>query len=65
MELYEDGPHLSVGHEAWTVAATFAGGIQLVFFSSGAKYLQNSSRIQKISIKFASVMGLDVFYVTY
>ena len=31
------------------------------FFSSGMKYLQNSSRIQKISIKFASVMEMDVF----
>lgn len=61
MEQYEDGHHLSVGHEEWTVAATFAGGIQLVFFSSGSKYFQNSSRIQKISIKFASVMGMDVF----
>ncbi len=32
----------------------------MCFFSSGAKYLQNSSRIQKISIKFASVTGMDV-----
>ena len=31
-----------------------------MFFQFGAKYLQNSSRIQKISIKFASVMGMDV-----
>ena len=61
MEQYEDGHHLAVGHEAWAIAATFAGGVQRVFFSSGAKYLQNSSRIQKISIKFASVMGIDVF----
>ena len=31
------------------------------FFSSVTRYLQNSSRIQKISIKFVSVMGMDVF----
>ena len=30
------------------------------FFISGDKYLQNSSRIQKISIKFAGVIGVDV-----
>ena len=35
------------------------------FFNSGVKYLQNSSRIQKISIIFASVMGMGVFNVTY
>ena len=36
MEQYEDGHHLAVGHEAWAIAATFAGGVQRVFFSSGA-----------------------------
>ena len=55
MEEYENGHHLAVGHEARAVAAAFAAGV------TGAKYLQNSSRIQKISIKFASVMGMDVF----
>lgn len=61
MEEYENGHHLAVGHEARAVAAALAAGVQRVFFSSGVKYLQNSSRIQKISIKFASVMGMDVF----
>ena len=67
VEEYEDGHHLAVRHAARTVAAAFATGVQRVFvsnvcfFSSGVKYLQNSSRIQKISIKFASVMGMDVF----
>ena len=62
VEEYEDCHHLAVRHAARTVAAAFATGVQLVFFfSSGAKYLQNSSRIQKFSIKFISVMGTDVF----
>lgn len=30
-EGYGDGLHLAVGHEAWTVAATFAGGVPFVF----------------------------------
>ena len=60
MEQYENGHHLAVGHEARAVAATFAADVQRVFFSSGAKYLQNSSRIQKISIIFAFVMGMGI-----
>ena len=36
-----------------------------VFSVWGAKYLQNSSRIQKISIIFAPVMWNEYFYVTY
>ena len=31
------------------------------FFSTGLRFLQNSSIKQKISIKFAVVMGMDVF----
>ena len=34
--------------------------VSVCFFSSGAKYLQNSSRIQKIYIKFTSVTGMDI-----
>ena len=66
MEEYQYGHHLAVGHEAWTVETALARGVQRVYFQLGTKYLQNSSRIQKISIKFASIMGMDVlFYVTY
>ena len=31
-----------------------------VFFTSGVKYLQKSSNIQKISIKFVSVIGVGI-----
>ena len=47
------------------VVAAFAAGVQRAFFRFGGKHLQNSLRIQEIFIKFASIMGLDVFYVTY
>ena len=32
MEEYKDSHHLAVGHEAWTVATAFAGGVQRIFF---------------------------------
>ena len=35
MEEYEDGHHLAVGHTARAVAATFAGGVQRMFFQFG------------------------------
>ena len=36
MEKYEDGGHhLAVGHAARAVAATFAGGVQRMFFQFG------------------------------
>lgn len=56
----EDGHNFAVGHAAWPVAAAFIAGVQRVFFNSGVKYLQNSSRIQKISIIFAFVMGMGI-----
>lgn len=62
MEEYEDGHRLAVGHEAQAVAATFAGGVQRVFSQFRCKIFANSSRILKISIEFASVMGMDVLY---
>ena len=34
---YENGHNFAVGHEAWTVAATFIGGIQRVFFQFRCK----------------------------
>ena len=38
------------------------GGVRYhIRFNSGAKNLQNSSRIQKISIKFAVVMGMGIY----
>ena len=37
MEQYENGHNFAVGHEAWTVAATFIGGIQRVFFQFRCK----------------------------
>ena len=37
MEEYENGHHLAVGHEAPAVAATFAAGVQRVFFQFGSK----------------------------
>ena len=54
MEKYEEGHYLAVEHEARAPATTYAGGVQrrmpevfsVCFFSSGTKYLQNSSRIQ-------------------
>ena len=52
--------HLAVGKTAWTVAALLAWGVNKMFFSSGVKYLQNSSRMQKISIKFAVVIGVSI-----
>ena len=65
MKQRKDGHHLAVGHEVRTVPATLAAGVQRMFacfFNSGAKYLQNSSNMQKISINFTSVMGMDVFF---
>ena len=35
----------------------------MCFFNSGVKYLQNSSRIQKILMKFAVVIGVSVICV--
>ena len=32
-----------------------------MLFSFGAKYLQNSSNIQHISIKFVSAIGVDIY----
>ena len=37
---------------------------KVCLLNSGSKYLQNSSRIQKISIKFADVIGSE-FYLYY
>ena len=61
MEQYQDCHNLTVGHHTPTVTATLAGGVERMFFNSGAKYLQNLSRIQKVSIKFAVVMEVDTF----
>ncbi len=61
MEKYENGHHLAVGHTAGRLRRRLPEVSSVCFFNSGAKYLQNSSRIQKNSIKFASVMGMDVF----
>ena len=60
MEQYEYRHNLTVGHAAGTVAMTLSRHLNGMFFNSGAKNLQNSSRIQKISIKFAVVMGMGV-----
>lgn len=37
MEKYQDGHHLAVGHQAWTVAMALARGVQCVFFQFGGK----------------------------
>lgn len=37
MEEYQDGHHLAVGHEAWTVATALAEGVQRVSFQFGDK----------------------------
>ena len=61
MEQYEDGHHLAVGHEAWAVAATFAGCVQRVFFQFRCKIFAKLIENTEKSIKFALVMGMDVF----
>ena len=55
------GHHFAVGHEARLVVAVFTGGIQCMFFRLRVKYLQNSSRMQKISINFVSIKGMSIF----
>ena len=61
MEEYENGITSLSDMRHWRLRRRLPQVSSVCFFSSGAKYLQNSSRIQKISIKFASVMGMDVF----
>ena len=58
---HENGHHLAVGHEALAVAATFAAGVQRVFFQFGSKIFAELIENTENSIKFASVMGMDVF----
>ncbi len=48
---------IRLGRLRWRLLGT----PNVCFFCFGAKYLQNSSRIQKIPIKFAVVIGVDVF----
>ncbi len=61
MEMYEFSHHLTVEHEVWTVAVASTGGMRRIVFTSDTKYLQNSSMVRKIFIKFVKVMGKNVF----
>ena len=65
MEQYEDGHHLAVGHEAWAVAATFAGDVQRVFFQFWSKIfaelIENTENFYYICISH----GNEYFYITY
>ena len=68
MEQQQYGHYLAVGHAARTVAMALARDLWSVFFQLWSKifaeffFLLNntSSRIQKISIKFAVVMGMGI-----
>ena len=46
MEEHKDSHHLAVGHDAWAVAAAFAGGVQRVLFQFGdkifAEFIENT-----------------------
>ena len=61
MEEHKDSRHLAVGHEAWTVATAFAGGVQRVFFQFRDKIFAELIENTENSIKFASAMGMDIF----
>ena len=61
VEQHQYRHHLAVRQAAGTVAMPLAGTSSWCFFNSGAKNLQNSSRMQKISIKFAVVIGVIGF----
>lgn len=60
VEQHQNGHCLAVGYAAGVVAVVLAGDSTGCSFSSGAKYLQNSSRMQKMSIKFIVVLGVRV-----
>ena len=65
VEEHEYSHHLAVRHLARAVAVSLVRAFGHALFSTGLRFLQNSSIKQKISIKFAVVMGMDVFCVTY
>ncbi|QFQ12574.1 hypothetical protein C7Y71_005850 [Pseudoprevotella muciniphila] len=60
MKKYEHCHNLCVRNTAGAVAMLFSIRSNKVFFSSGLKILQNSSKIQYISTKFAVVMGVEI-----
>ena len=64
VEQHQYRHHLAVQQTAGMVRRRLPGTSTMCFFNSGAKYLQNSSRIQKISIKFALVIGVG-FDITF
>ena len=64
MENHQDGHDLAVRHAARAVTVPLAGGSNVCLLNSGSKYLQNSSRMQKISIKSVDVIGSE-FYLYY
>ena len=65
MENHQDGHDLAVRHAARAVTVPRAGGgSNVCLLNSGSKYLQNSSRMQKISIKSVDVIGSE-FYLYY
>ena len=57
---YQDSHHLTVGEPAQTVTGTLTGDSNRAFSLFGPRNLQNSSILQKIFIKFAGVIGVDV-----
>ena len=58
----EDGHDFAVAHHARAISMTLSRYVYLVFFELRCKKnLQNSSRIQKISIKFVLVIGVGIF----
>ena len=60
MEQQQYGHYLAVGHAARTVAMALAWDLYSVFFQLWSKIFAEFVRIQKISIKFAVVMGMGI-----
>ena len=68
MEQQQYGHYLAVGHAARTVAMALAGGLNSMFFQFWGEIFaeffallnNTSSRIQKISIKYAVVIGMGI-----
>ena len=60
VEQDQNGHDFTVRHTGSTVTVPLAGYLKRMFFNSGVKYLQKSSNIQNISIKFVSVIGVGI-----
>ena len=61
VEQNQNGHDFTVRHTGRTVTVPLARYFNRMFFNSVVKYLQKSSNIQNISIKFVSVIGVGIY----